>query len=435
MHDYLIKHRNSLEVILTQTRNSSLVNNAFYLMLNTAITSILGFVFWNIMARIFTNADVGIGSALISASGLIASLSVLGFGVGLIRYLPELGKKAVTLSNTAFTVSGLTAGFISIVYLIGIRFWAPPLSFIANNYLFSMIFIIFTSLTVVYVLIDSSLIAGHNARYVFLKNTFASLIKIPLPICAFYFLKGFGIFVATGLSMSIMLIISFMYFVPRVFNGYVPRLTVDISVMKQVFPYSISNYLANLFNLAPNYLFPLMVLNILGAEQSAYFYIVWMISVVLTLIPTSLSQSLLAEGSSNNSRLAKDGRRSLAVGLILSIPAVIIMMIAAHWILHFFGASYAEHGTVVLRCLSLSIIPLCVNSLFITVNQIKKQTGLIIAQTGFLALVALALGYILLIKIGLVGLAVAYTAAQLILSLVVIWPLMRAFGRRPVNIN
>lgn len=38
-------------VFVSRAWRSSLFSNAFYLMLNTVTTSLLGFVFWNIMAR------------------------------------------------------------------------------------------------------------------------------------------------------------------------------------------------------------------------------------------------------------------------------------------------------------------------------------------------------------------------------------------------
>lgn len=67
-------HRHVLE-IYRKIKNSSLYSNAFYLMLNTAATSVLGFAFWNIMARSFSHADVGIGSALTAASGLVSTIA------------------------------------------------------------------------------------------------------------------------------------------------------------------------------------------------------------------------------------------------------------------------------------------------------------------------------------------------------------------------
>lgn len=126
--------------LFRRAKKSSLYNNAFYLMLNTACTSVLGFVFWYIMARYFSSSDVGIGTAIISASGLVASFAGLGLGIGLVRFVPEIKKNVVRLINSAFTLSGVAAIAGSLIYLAGINHWAPALTFLCKNY-WSVVFL------------------------------------------------------------------------------------------------------------------------------------------------------------------------------------------------------------------------------------------------------------------------------------------------------
>ena len=72
----------------------SLYKNSMFLILNAGVMALFGFIFWNIAARLFTVAEVGMASALISAMGLIVALSTLGFNVALIRFLPKSKKKS-----------------------------------------------------------------------------------------------------------------------------------------------------------------------------------------------------------------------------------------------------------------------------------------------------------------------------------------------------
>ncbi|HHW41601.1 MAG TPA: oligosaccharide flippase family protein [Syntrophomonadaceae bacterium] len=95
-----------------KARRSSLYSNAFYLILNTAATSILGFVFWNVMARCFSHSEVGIGSALNAASGLVASIATMGLDIGLVRFGPEVKGRASSLINSAFTLADSAAAAI-----------------------------------------------------------------------------------------------------------------------------------------------------------------------------------------------------------------------------------------------------------------------------------------------------------------------------------
>jgi len=48
-----------------------------------------GFFFWLIAARFYSTADIGLASAIISAMGLIAMLSLLSFDISLVRFLPK----------------------------------------------------------------------------------------------------------------------------------------------------------------------------------------------------------------------------------------------------------------------------------------------------------------------------------------------------------
>jgi O-antigen/teichoic acid export membrane protein len=217
---------------------------------------------------------------------------------------------------------------------------------------------------------------------------------------------------------------------PKTYKGYFPRPAVVKDIMQKVLPYSFANYVANLLNLSPQFIYPLMILNVLGPEYSAFFYITWMMTMVLSVIPNGISQSLLAEGSYDPEKLGRDGRKVLLLSLGISIPAVGSMLLLGGWLLHFFGPGYAQNGTAVMCYLALAVIPQCVNILYITVNQVKKQMHLIIAQTSFLAIVALGGGYWWLGYVGLPGVGMAYLTAHLLLSIVVIRPLWIALKEK-----
>jgi len=411
-------------------RNKPLYSNAFYLMLNNVITCLFGFAFWNIMARYFLPSQVGIGASLIAASSLIGVLAELGLRIGLIRFVPDSGENTGLLINSAFTLAGLSSLIGGLIYIAGINIWSPALSIIQENILLLLQFLIFTITNTLSGLTDSSLIAGRSSRYVLLKNTLVSILKIPLPIYVFANLEGYGIFTGNGISFAVAVLITWLFFLPKVYKGFLPRAVISKDLLQKVLPYSSANYMANILNMSPQFIYPLMVLNILGPESSAYFYIAWMMTMVLVVIPNGVSQSLLAEGSHDPKKMGRDGRGVLYLSLALSVPAVAVMVVMAGWLLHFFGPGYAENGTEVFRFLALAIIPQCVNTLYITVNQVRKQVYLIIIQTGFLAIVAIGVGYWWFGHAGLPGVGMAYLLAHSVLALAVIRPLLKVLKEK-----
>src|SRR4051794_14899676 len=85
------RHRRSTSVnpvrrLIRIKRDDHLVNNAVFQMLSTGGMAVAGFVFWTLCARIYTPAQVGQGTALISASGLLGLATLLGLNTTLIRY-------------------------------------------------------------------------------------------------------------------------------------------------------------------------------------------------------------------------------------------------------------------------------------------------------------------------------------------------------------
>ena len=66
-----------------------LFKNAYFLMFSSLTSAGSSFFFWVIAARFYSTADIGLASAIISAMGLISILSLLDFGISLVRFLPE----------------------------------------------------------------------------------------------------------------------------------------------------------------------------------------------------------------------------------------------------------------------------------------------------------------------------------------------------------
>ena len=137
----IITSREKLEQLIA----IPLYSNAFYLMLNTAVTSFLGFFFWMIVARFYTEAEVGLGSAIISAISLLSIISLVGLNISLVRFLPH-SDKPQELINSCYTLGGLISLVIAGVSVAGLSFWSPALAFVKQNAIFASAFIAFTIL-------------------------------------------------------------------------------------------------------------------------------------------------------------------------------------------------------------------------------------------------------------------------------------------------
>jgi len=407
---------------------SSLYSNAFYLILNNAIGSVLGFLFWVLMARKFSPATVGIGTALMSASGLISTLANLSLGTGMVRFVPEIKERAWELVNSVLTVTVVTTTLGSLIYLAGVRVWSPALSDMQRSGLLAVGFVVTSVLSTSSGLMDSSFIARRVCKFIFIKNILASLIRIPLPLILFLGLGGYGIFFSFGIATLVCILVAFIWFTPAAYPGFrfIPHL--DAQLLKRVIPFSFSNYLSMIFINAIGFLFPLMVLNVLGAAYSAYFYIAWVIASVIGTIPNSVSTSLFAEGSHNPENLAYHLKRSLWLTMLLLFAGVGAVQLISGWLLGVFAHSYAVYGRDVLFWLMVENFPGAINSFYMTVNQVRKKVHLIILQSFATSALTILLSYVLLERMGLVGIGIGYFLANLVVALAVALPLARAAG-------
>jgi O-antigen/teichoic acid export membrane protein len=163
-----------------------------------------------------------------------------------------------------------------------------------------------------------------------------------------------------------------------------------------------------------------MVVNLLGAELNAYFYIAWAIGGVLSVIPIAASTSLFAEGSYEQERLGINIWRSLKMILLLLAPAVMLILAFADKLLLLFGTAYAENATTLVRILAIGSLPLAVNIVYLAIKRVEKRLKVIVSLTAFVAVVTLGLTYLLLPHMGINGAGIAWLISQLVIALVII---------------
>ena len=409
---------------LKQFLTTPLYTNAVYLMVNAVFVSLLSFFFWVVVARFYTEADIGYSSAIISAATLLATLSLFGFNFSLIRFLPQ-AEKPQELINSYLTLSGLISLIIAGIFLASIDFWSPALAFIKGNAIFSATFIILTLILALSAPVCATFIARRRAGFVLCLNTIYSLIKIPLPLLFVLFFHSFGIVASWGIAMGVSLVVSLFLFMPRVQSHYKPIPTLKLNLIRGMWQYSGGNYLADLFMAAPFLVLPIMVVNLLGPEQSAYFYIAWMIATLLLAIPNGISLSLFAEGSHLEDKLRENTIKSLKFTFLLLLPAVILLILVGKWLLLAFGQSYSTNGLHLLWILIISCLPLGINYIYTSILRVTNRIKELVVIWGFIAIAVLVVSYLVMPTTGIMAIGYAWFGVHCVVAIYVL-----AFARR-----
>ncbi|MEE9399121.1 MAG: hypothetical protein V3V23_02535, partial [Dehalococcoidales bacterium] len=388
-----------------------LYRNALYLMLNTVIMSLLGFFFWMVVARFYSMIEVGYSSAIISAIRLLALLSLVGLNFSVIRFLPQADRPK-ELINSSFTLSALISLVIAAIFIAGLNFWSPRLSFIGQNAIFALTFLVVAVLFTLSNLMGAVFIARRGAGFVLSKNAILSLLRIPLLVVLATLFHTFGVIASWGIAIAIALTISVFLFLPRVEDGYKPAPALELSHISDIWRYSGSSYLASLLSMAPTMILPLMVLNVLGTQGNAYFYIAWMIASLLFAIPRSVSRSLFAEGSYSEENIKENVTRSIKLTFMLLVPAVIVMMVAAKWVLIAFGWTYSVNALKLLWLLTLSSLPLGISQIYFGLLRVQYRLKELVIIQGFIAIAVLTLSFFIMPTHGIIGIGYVWLGIQ-----------------------
>ena len=409
--------------------NISLYRNASYLIIGNGLGALLGFVFWAAAARFYSTVDVGIATAAIAAMGMLGAISHLGLGLGLVKYLPGSGSRGNPMINTSLTLSLLTAILVSLIFILGIQIWSAELGFLRENIIYFLLFIFFAAATALGNITDNIFVAERRAGFVTARALFFSLGKLVLAVLLALTLNSYGILNSWGIVLIVSLLISLLVFLPRVRRGYLPRPSFQWREAAGLVRFSIFNNISLLLWSVPAWVLPLLMLNLLGAEANAYFYIAWTIGAALATVPTSVATSLFAEGSNEEKELEGKTIRSLSLVILVLIPVAVLIVVLGDKLLLLFGREYAENSFRLLQVVTIALFPLTVNQVYFSILRVQKRMKALVGAIAFTAAITIVVSLILLPYYGISSAGLGWLAGQAIIAL---WAMSEQHWWKPV---
>lgn len=381
--------------------------NSFFLILNSITSSGIGFIFWMVAAKFYSTEYMGVSTALISSLNLILMISVLGFDQSIIRFFPNRDKSK--LFSTTILITFISGTSFSLLYVMNINFLAPDLYMIKDNFL---IFYIFLIANIVTFLSSSVFLALRKAKYLFIQNLITgSRLFLILPFIVF---GALGIFISFGVSFILSLIFSIII----LFKFGIRPKKIDKEFLKDSFHFSSGNYIFSLLSAIPSQILSIIILNILGAQETAYYYISLTLASILFIIPSSFSTSLFVEGS-HGKPLRKNILKSVLFIFSILIPAVIIFYFIGEFILGLINPTYVN-ALNIFRLMILSSFFMVFYNLFISIKKVQKDMKTLIFIGTMNTIFLIGLSYILMLKFGLVGIGYAWLINYGLISLIII---------------
>jgi O-antigen/teichoic acid export membrane protein len=398
---------------------------------STGATAAVGFVFWWIAAKYFSQGAVGAASAAIS---LMSFLALLGeFGLGTLLYGESLRKpdKSAGLISAAIIAVVISSSALCLGYLTVAHLYPATFKFGSslNPDLSSTVLLAGCAITGLTMVLDSAFVGLLRSLLQTWRTFLASAFKLTLLLAAAYagFAGGANTIVLAligGQALSVLVVVGLIGH--RDSRIWQPP---NFRLLWRFGRNAVGHQLLNLAEQSPSLVMPVLVASILSAEVNAAFYAAWMVFNVIALGPASLTTLLFTIGVVEPTLIRQRLIFSLWVCALASPIVWGGLMIGADHILGVFGPAYAAQGGPALKILGIAIFPVAIKFHYIAIQRLSNSmasASLVLFAGAIVELAAASFGARLG---GLEGFVEGWVVAIYLEALVMVPALIR-FARR-----
>ena len=278
---------------------------------------------------------------------------------------------------------------------------------------YALVFLAYITISVVATIGSTTFIAARKAEFSFLQNLLLML-RLPLLI-PLAFLGAFGILTSIGIAY-VLVCLAIVYLI-----GQFVRLkfTVDTEFVKKSLKFSFGNYVAQIFLNFTYFALPTMILGILGSAEAAKYYIAYTIGNLLLQVPDAIGMSLFVEGSHGESMRKNVLRAGTAMYAVL-IPGVIFIFIFGGKLLSLFHGVYSDESVTLLRLFAIVSLFFAIYCLMVPIQNVRMNVQRIIKINMLIFVLFMGMSYLLMTRIGIVGVGVALLVTFMIVDVVIV---------------
>ena len=266
-------------------RHQDLLRNASSLVATTGVTSAMGFAYWAVAARMFSQEAVGYGSAAVSAMTVLGTIGMFGLGTLLIGELPRRHGTRVGLVSAALLASGIGSVVLGLVFAVVAPSVSGRFGHITGTPDRAALFAVGVALTGVTLVFDQATIGLMRGGLQLSRNvafTAAKLLLLPAAAIALH--DGFGVGIAqswtAGMAVSLGAMAIWLRFTSR---PILPR--PEWGVLRGLGRTVLAHNWLNLAIGIPSSLIPVLVTLVVSPSAGAAFYIAWTLSAFLYVVP------------------------------------------------------------------------------------------------------------------------------------------------------
>lgn len=395
----------------------ALYRGSALLLANTVALAGFGFVFWALAARGYPMSAVGWLAGVTAGVNLLGTIASLGLPNTMIRHLATAtDPRALTRAAVgAVTLVGGTLALACLLLLTPLLpGGGPDLGGDVRSILLIILLVVSTAAGGT---LDAGLIATRATGALLAKNLAGGITKVtallaltPFGLPGLIVAYGTGTVLATTLGATVLL-----HRLPRGRRRRNP-----FRILRRHLSFSGGSYLGTAFGILPSTVVPLLVLALAGSRQTAWFSVAFQLAAFLNFIPSTAAQVTFAEAQ--RAALRTQLRKAVKAIYTLLLPATLLMVLAAPFLLGIFGPEYAESATACLRLLATATVFSAGVYLVDAALIARDRTGAYILMNGVNAALVLTFCALALphgLTAGVIGWVTAQGLSLLIGALVV----------------
>lgn len=351
---------------------SQLIRTTFSLLLNTGLTSLIGFLFWKLASSNYNSVELGQATTLMALTGVSTLLAVSGLSPAILLVLSSQSHKVDYKKAThgfVLIAAGCAATISLILQIVLVSFF-HEYDFLKNFSLVALV-VLLSAVTAGGVMLDSVAGALHRSGLIPTKNVAQSVIKVSLifPFIMLMRQAPYAVIIATLVGG----VVSSVYVIYKISGRLYPKKG-DISLGWGLVKDNMWHHqAASLGAQLPPVIVPLVVTAALGTSDSAIFSIAWMFGALFFTISPSVSSAMIISTANleNVNVKLRIKQASIVIAGLVSMPMVLVLMFP-QYLMGFFGAEYIT-GASLLILLALSAMPDAVTNIAVAFLRLKKD--------------------------------------------------------------
>lgn len=399
-----------------------LETSALSLMVSSAVTGLLGLVFWAATARGYPTGEVGRASAVISSATMLSTVANLSVGSMYERFLGLAGSRTRGLLLKGYALCGTLALLLGAGFLL-----LGPADRLFTSVWDLLTFPLLVMVLSMFALQDPILVGMRAAPRVAVKNVFHAVAKLVLVVALAFTASGGAVvwswLVPAAVAAVVVNWLLFRRASPAPSDGDGSALP----PVRELLQYFAASYALTVVSGIVPLLLPLLVISRFGAETNAYFAMAWTLAGAATLLLGTVGGPYVAEVASDPDlrRLPDLTRRFERLLVLVGGGGGLALFVLAPWILGLFGAEYAENATTLARLMAASLPLVAIGALYGGLARVYRRMRLAVVVQCVTAAIIVAGALALTRDHGITGVGLAYLGAQVVATLALAGPLWR----------